>query len=323
MKFLESYASLIEQQLSRLELPNTPTSLYAPQRYILSNGGKRIRPILVLMSCGLCGGQKEDALSAGTAVELLHNFTLMHDDIMDQAESRRGEECVHIRWDTPSAILAGDGMFVQAMLQLQNLPSDVDFRRITRIFLEGINTVCEGQAMDMEFEQRDDVTEKEYLAMIEGKTGALIRASMQIGALCASADDQQVHDLGEMGTALGLAFQIQDDWLDVTGSPETFGKRKAGDIYEGKKTILMLNALDRCTTAERDQLHRYLGDLPMSGGQVENVLAIYQRYNIIEEAQKKSRFYYQKAEETLQKFDESEYKRDLSALIQYLKNREI
>lgn len=322
LEFIKPYAALTEKHLSGLNLPEKPESLYAPQRYILSNGGKRIRPVLTLMSCGLCGEPEETAIPAAIAVELLHNFTLIHDDIMDQAESRRGNPSVHIRWDEPSAILAGDGMFVQAMLSLQSLPDQISHKRISDIFLKGINTVCEGQALDMEFEQRNDVTISEYLRMIEGKTAALISASMQMGGLCAGADDEQLEHLGVIGHSLGLAFQIQDDWLDVTADPETFGKRKGGDIYEGKKTFLMLSALERCNDSQRKRIRTYLSNLPMSDEQVEETIGIFQECGADREAKELSDRYYQKAIESLNRFEDSRYKQDLKQLINYLKNRE-
>lgn len=322
MDFIKPYAALIEQHLSELNLPEKPETLYGPQRYILSNGGKRIRPVLALLSSGLCGAEPNRALPAALAVELLHNFTLMHDDIMDQAESRRGKEAVHIKWDEPSAILAGDGMFVQSMICLQDLPDDVNHKEITGIFLRGINTVCEGQAFDMEFEKRSDVTIEEYLRMIEGKTAALISASMKMGGLSAGASAEQVDHLGVIGHSLGLAFQIQDDWLDVMADPETFGKRRGGDIYEGKKTFLMLSALKRCSGSEREKIETYLNNLPMTDEQVEEVIAIFIKCGVHEEAKNLSEQYYRKAVSSLHKFEDSDYKRDLEKLINYLKNRE-
>ncbi len=322
LEFLKPYLALIESKLQAIPLPETPQSLYEPQRYIIRNGGKRVRPILTLLSCGMCGEEQEKALPAALAVELLHNFTLIHDDIMDQAEQRRGNTAVHIKWDNPSAILAGDGMFVQAMLQLQQLSDDVNHKRVSEVFLNGINTVCEGQALDMEFESRRDVTRDEYLTMIGGKTSALISASMQMGGLCAGAGDQKLVLLEIIGHSLGLAFQIQDDLLDVMADPEKFGKRKAGDIFEGKKTFLMLTALERCTEKERLKFIGYMNNLPLSSNQVEEVIDAYNTYGVIEETKNVVNSYYDKAEKALQEFGESNYKRDLQHLIKYLKQRE-
>ena len=206
MEFLKPYTALIEQSLQSLPLPQTPTGLYEPQRYILGIGGKRVRPTLSLISCGLCGADMRRALPAALAVELIHNFTLLHDDIMDQAESRRGHETVHRRWDVSSAILAGDGMFVQALLRLQDIPSGCDHKLMMQELLKGVNTVCEGQALDMEFENREDVTRHEYLAMIEGKTAALLSTSMILGGYSAGTDDEKIGLLDQIGRSLGLAF---------------------------------------------------------------------------------------------------------------------
>jgi len=323
LEFIKPYAALVEQELRSLPFPDVPETLYAPQRYILENGGKRVRPVLALMSCGICGKKPERALPAALAVELLHNFTLIHDDIMDQADSRRSMPSVHIKWDVPSAILSGDGLFVQSMLQLQRLSDDIDHKKVSGIFLEGINRVCEGQALDMEFENRQNVSADEYLSMIGGKTAALISASLVMGGLCGNADDRQIEHLDTIGTSLGLAFQIQDDWLDVTADPEKFGKRRAGDIYEGKKTFLMLNALENCSDTERSRIQVLLSEPVLTSEMVDEVLSLYKSCGAIDAAYNEFINYYRRAEEALHAFEQSPYKQDLLQLINYLKNREI
>jgi geranylgeranyl diphosphate synthase, type II len=323
LEFLKPYRVLIDRKLQSVPFPEYPVTLYDPQRYIISNGGKRVRPVLTLISCGLCGSEESKALPAALAVELIHNFTLIHDDIMDQADQRRGNPAVHVKWDQATAILAGDGMFVQAILQLQQISDDINHKKISGIFLKAINTVCEGQALDMEFGTRSDVSRNDYLEMIGGKTAALISAAMQMGGICAGANEEELMLLDEIGNSLGMAFQIQDDWLDITSEPEKFGKRKAGDIYEGKKTFLMLAALEKCTEKERAKLTGYLKNLPLNDGQVNEILEIYNRSGVIEEARDQMSTYYNKAENALQQFGESNYKRDLQHLIKYLKQREI
>ncbi len=323
MKFITSYASKIEEGLSRIPYPARPVSLYEPQMYILSNGGKRIRPILTLISCGLCGQDPEKSMPAAVAVELLHNFTLIHDDIMDQAESRRGNPAIHIKWDEATAILAGDSMFTYAMLQLQDLDDEIDHKAVSGVFLESVKTVCEGQAFDMEFENRLDVTVGEYLSMIEGKTGALISAAMRMGGMAAAADSDKLQMLSEIGRSLGLAFQIQDDWLDVVADPEKFGKRKAGDIYEGKKTFLLLTALERCSDSEKEELLGFLKNKPLSDSQVNQVISLFNRHGVLDDIRQEFLSQYKKAENALKRFDDSVYKQDLQQLINYLKNREI
>ena len=272
MNFIKPYVTLIESELEQLNFPERPTSLYEPQRYIISSSGKRIRPVLALMGCGLCGEEIEKAIPAALAVELVHNFTLIHDDIMDQAEVRRGSPSVHIRWDESTAILSGDSLFVQAILQLQKLSPDADYKQANKIFLEGINHVCEGQALDMEFERRMDVSTDEYLEMISGKTAALLSVSLQLGGLAANASHDQLGQLRQLGESLGLAFQVQDDLMDVTADPEKFGKKRGGDISEGKKTFLMVKTLESCDRSEREWLTGSLKERPLQSQDIQNVL---------------------------------------------------
>lgn len=322
MNFLKPYAELIESELQALDLPDTPLSLYQPQRYILQNSGKRVRPILSLLGCGVCGSPVEKAIPAALAVELLHNFTLIHDDIMDQAESRRGLASVHIKWDISTAILSGDSMFVQAYLQLHNLEEDIDFKWIHKVFTDSINRVCEGQALDMEFEGRTDVSVDEYLKMISGKTSALTSAALQLGGIVAGAPQERVERLGRIGHSLGVAFQIQDDLLDVTADAEKFGKRSAGDIYEGKKTFLMVHTLERCTLQEKNWLQDALENRPLSDERVSSVKKLFDKYGVIETANEQMEQYYKEAENAVETFDDSNYKADLKNLIKFLKNRD-
>lgn len=289
---------------------------------MLSGSGKRIRPILSLLGCGLCGEEIEKAIPAALAVELVHNFTLIHDDIMDQAVVRRGQPTVHHRWDASTAILSGDSLFVQAILQLQKLSPDIDYKLANKIFLEGINHVCEGQALDMEFEKRMDVSPGEYLEMISGKTAALLSASLQLGGVAANASGEQRRSLKQLGESLGLAFQVQDDLMDVTADPEKFGKKQGGDISEGKKTFLMVKTLESSKPDERKWLTDLLGDRPLQSKDVQNVLALYKKYNVIESAESLLKTYYEKAMGTLNQFGDSNYKQDLQQLINYLKRRD-
>lgn len=322
MNFIKPYVTLIESELEQLNFPERPTSLYEPQRYIISSSGKRIRPVLALMGCGLCGEEIEKAIPAALAVELVHNFTLIHDDIMDQAEVRRGSPSVHIRWDESTAILSGDSLFVQAILQLQKLSPDADYKQANKIFLEGINHVCEGQALDMEFERRMDVSTDEYLEMISGKTAALLSVSLQLGGLAANASHDQLGQLRQLGESLGLAFQVQDDLMDVTADPEKFGKKRGGDISEGKKTFLMVKTLESCDRSEREWLTGSLKERPLQSQDIQNVLNLYKKYNVIESAETLLHKYYEKAAHALNLFGDSNYKQDLQQLINYLKRRD-
>ena len=322
MEFLKEYVQAVEEEIQSLQLPDRPAYLYDPQRYILANGGKRIRPVLTLLAGGMCGRSVEQTMPAALAVELLHNFTLMHDDIMDQAENRRGKPAVHMKWDSSTAILAGDALFTRAMMQLQNLEDEVDHKKISAIFLDGINAVCEGQALDMDFENRVDVSPEEYLEMIAGKTGALLSASLQMGGIVAGADDEVLENLADLGNTLGYAFQIQDDLLDVVADPDKFGKTVAGDIVECKKTYLMVLSLEACNKDERKWLQECLNNKPIDQPKVEKVIDLYKELGIIEATKKKVDGYYSRAESILERFGESTYKQDLHKLIQTLKTRE-
>lgn len=313
---------MVEADLAAIDFPDSPETLYEPQRYVLEGGGKRFRPVLTLLACGLCGGNIKSGLPAALAVELLHNFTLMHDDIMDQADSRRGKPSVHKKWNISTAILSGDGMFTQALLQLQNLPESVDHKKISQQFLNSVNRVCEGQALDMEFETREEVSSREYLQMIDGKTGALISSSLKMGGMVAGAEIDQLEKLEEIGHLLGLAFQIQDDWLDVVADPEKFGKKQAGDIYEGKKTYLMTLALENCNKDEKKWLLDCLKSKPLKESEVNQVVQLFESKNILAKAEQEKDFYYSEAKKIIQSFDDSIYKQDLIKLIQTFKDRE-
>ncbi len=322
MDFLSPYVQQIEKNLSELSLPKSPATLYDPQRYLLETGGKRIRPVLTLIACGLCKGDTQNAIPAAIAVELLHNFTLMHDDIMDQAESRRGRASVHLKWNTSTAILSGDSMYTQALLQVHKIPEDVDYKKVALVFLEGINRVCEGQALDMEFEERESVSIDEYLEMISGKTSALLSAGMQMGGIIAGSESSGIEKLAKLGDTLGLAFQIQDDWLDIVADPDKFGKKTAGDVFEGKKTYLMISLLNSCNKEEKKWLLNCLKNKPLAKPDVDKVIELYKKYDILESAAALKDSYYSEAENILNTFEESGYKQDLKQLIETLKARE-
>ena len=322
MKFISRYVKSIENALTLLNLPNTPKTLYDPQRYMLGNGGKRIRPVLTLMACGMCSNQRDKAMPAALAVELLHNFTLMHDDIMDQAEYRRGEPAVHKKWSESVAILSGDSMHTRALMLLNEIGEPVVYRKVNTFFLDGINRVCEGQALDLEFESRVDVTISEYMAMISGKTSALLEAALQMGGVIGGCSDKQLNALKKVGENLGRAFQIQDDWLDVIADPDKFGKRVAGDIYECKKTYLMILALERCNKEQQKWLRECLKKKPLQDVDVQSVIELFRDLGVIESARVRMEELYGSAEQSLEIFGESEDKRDLFKLIRILKKRD-
>jgi geranylgeranyl diphosphate synthase type II len=226
-----------------------PAGLYDPVHYILELGGKRLRPLLTLMSAKMYGASVKDALDAGVAVEVFHNFTLLHDDIMDAADLRRGKETVHKKWDVNTGILSGDVMLIMAYRFLEGYNKD-QFHQLTKIFSRTALEVCEGQQYDVDFETRDDVAISEYLLMIKLKTSVLVGCALQMGAIIAGVDEEEQELIYSYGIHLGLAFQLMDDYLDAFGDPETFGKEVGGDIRENKKTYLYLKSIEdeHCAT---------------------------------------------------------------------------
>ncbi|HLR24910.1 MAG TPA: polyprenyl synthetase family protein [Fodinibius sp.] len=320
-------SELIEGGLKELELPEMPALLYDPIRYTLDLPGKRVRPYLTLIGCGLAGGDIKEALPAALAMELLHNFTLLHDDIMDQADTRRGKASVFKRWDSNTAILSGDAMYARAFKQLQHYGrseqySKKQYSRILDIFLGSAEKVCEGQAFDLEFEEQSQVTIADYLHMIEGKTAALISGSLAIGAAVAAANEDSIQQLQSVGRKTGIAFQIQDDLLDVVADPEKFGKERGGDIREGKKTYLSLLALQRCNSHQKELLSKELSSSRRSPDGVAAVIELYKELNVIDAADKIVQQYYEEAMEEVAVFDPSPYKDKIITFLNRLLSRE-
>lgn len=257
MEILNKYLLDLENGLQESVGKRNPDRLYEPVRYILSIGGKRIRPALTLMTCDFLSGDYKKAMPAALAVEMFHNFSLMHDDIMDEAPLRRGEKSVHEKWDVNTAILSGDAMLILAYRLFENYQAE-KFRELAKLFSETALQVCEGQQLDMEFETRDDVQIEEYLKMIEQKTAVLVAAAMEMGAIVALASKAERKKVYEFGRNLGIAFQLQDDYLDVYGNPDTFGKQVGGDIISNKKTYLVLTAQKSGTETQKKELtHLY------------------------------------------------------------------
>lgn len=253
MEFLDKYREQLSRGLEDSVGLRQPHGLYEPVRYILSMGGKRIRPALTLMVCDFLTGDYKDALPAALAVEMFHNFSLMHDDIMDEAPLRRGKKSVHEKWDVNTAILSGDAMLILAYRLFEGYEPK-RFRALVQLFSKTALQVCEGQQLDMDFEIRDDVTVSEYLKMIEQKTAVLLAAAMEMGAIVAQASKVEREVMYQFGKNLGIAFQLQDDYLDVFGDPETFGKQMGGDIISNKKTYLYLMAQEKGNAEQRKEL---------------------------------------------------------------------
>ncbi len=316
---------LIDSAVASLSIPGKPTALYDPVRYTMGLRGKGLRPILVLLTTGMCGGKPEKALSAAVAIELLHNFTLIHDDIMDYADIRRGKPSVHVKWNNATAILSGDVMFALALKQLNDdkqTLSDREKVQLMSLFLDTIQTVCEGQALDMVFEERDDVGTDEYMEMIKAKTAALIRCSMEFGARLAGADEQKIQLCGDIGDHAGIAFQIQDDLLDVTGDSSRFGKKAGGDIVGGKKTFLSILAFERAGDTDRMLLEQISGNKDAGESEILRAIRIYHDLGVIDEAVKAVAHHYNKALQKLAYFEDSWYHKEIKVLLDKLKVRD-
>lgn len=262
----------------------SPRELYEPVDYIMQLGGKRLRPLLLLMSYQLFRDDVTKALPAAMAMEVFHNFTLVHDDIMDEAPLRRGKPTVHIQYDRNRGILAGDVMLIQAFRFLLDAAAAHQIRSVTETFCEVAIGVCEGQQLDMNFETRDEVTLPEYLRMIELKTAILLGGAMKIGALLADAAASDAQHLFAYGNLIGVAFQIQDDLLDAYGDPDKFGKKTGGDILRNKKTYLLLKAFELADAATKIQLNDWLTSTDETA-KVAGVLDIYDRLQVRKKAQ--------------------------------------
>ncbi len=259
MHSIEQLQIIINKAIADTKYTSEPAELYEPISYLMQLGGKRMRPVLVLISTELFGGNVLKALDAAIGIELFHNFTLMHDDIMDKAPLRRGNPTVHVKWNESAAILSGDVMFVEAY-KLMIKVEDSILRKVLDIFSDTASGVCQGQQADMNFEKRADVGLGEYIEMIRLKTAVLLAGSMQIGAIIGGAEQEQADLLYEFGENLGLAFQLQDDILDVYGDPEKFGKQVGGDILADKKTFLLIKARELAIGETASELDKWLNN---------------------------------------------------------------
>lgn len=285
----------INKQLETLNWDRAPRELYLPIGYALESGGKRIRPALVLMACDLFGGTKDDAMGAALAVEVFHNFTLLHDDIMDNAETRRNRLTVHKKWNANTAILSGDAMMIKSYEFLENTPAHL-WTKLFPIFTRTALEVCEGQQYDMNFETCEEVTLDEYFNMIRLKTAVLLGAALQLGAIIGGASDDDAQHLYDFGIAIGIAFQLKDDYLDTFGDEKSFGKRIGGDIVCGKKTFLLINALKQSTNDERLLIQNTLADKLMPEEQkILTITAVYEKLEIPTLCEKAMSEYYNRA----------------------------
>ncbi|MBR1786943.1 MAG: polyprenyl synthetase family protein [Paludibacteraceae bacterium] len=308
------YSALIDEALHSLDWHKEPIGLYAPIEYALQTGGKRLRPQLVLMATNMFGGNIKNALNAALAIEVFHNFTLLHDDVMDNAPIRRGKPTVHKRWNANTAILSGDQMMIEAYTLLQDYPKEV-----WKVFNLMAREICEGQQKDMDFENRASVSTDEYIDMIRQKTSVLLGAALQIGAIIAGATEDNQKKVYNVGVNLGLAFQIQDDLLDCFGDPDTFGKQTGGDILENKKTWLLLTAQKLAADAKKENMP----SPALTGNEkIRQTLAWYRRLGVPEKAQEAIQEYTNRALQQLAEIEvPEEKKKPLLALTAKLTNR--
>ncbi len=289
--FLE-LSKIFEEHFNVRQFPQHTPTLYDPAQYILGIGGKRIRPVCVLLANELFADINEDAYHAATAIELFHNFSLIHDDIMDKAPVRRGMQTVHIKYGEPTALLAGDVMFVKAYENLNKIQPAV-LQKVLHLFNITASQVCEGQQLDMDFEKVDTVSFDTYLTMITLKTSVLVAASLQLGAIIGGASENNQGHLYEFGKNLGIAFQVQDDYLDAFGNPDKFGKQIGGDIIANKKTFLMIHALESAPAEAKKELQALILQNPPY--KVQKVLQIFKDCKVDEWAKQLKTEFYQKA----------------------------
>ena len=289
----------INDCLANLPYDRKPASLYEPVKYVLSMGGKRIRPVLMLMSYNLWHERPEDILMPAIGLETYHNYTLLHDDLMDNADMRRGHETVHRRWDANKAILSGDSMLVLAYQRVAQVPAD-KLRQVLDLFTVTALEIGEGQEYDMDFETRNDVTEDEYIEMIRLKTSVLLACAMKMGAILADAPQEDIERLYRVGEQLGLAFQLQDDLLDVYGDPKVFGKAIGGDITSNKKTYMLINAVNRANNKQQAELKRWISAKTFNREvKVSEVTRLYDEIGIRQLCEQKINHYFDLARRTL------------------------
>jgi geranylgeranyl diphosphate synthase type II len=317
---LKDYTVLFSKHLESNYPNQKPHSLYEPMQYILELGGKRIRPVLTLIAADGFGGTSDKALAAAMAVEVFHNFTLLHDDIMDQAPIRRGKPTVHQHWNTNTAILSGDVMMIKAF-QYLNVYDPEKFTALTQLLSKTAVEVCEGQQYDMDFETKSEVTLTAYREMIRLKTAVLLGAALQMGAIVADAGISDQHKIYEMGVLMGLAFQMQDDYLDTFGNAETFGKQIGGDIVENKKTWLVLKTLELADDRDKQVLTTLFNGYS-EVDKIEKVKDLFKKYSVDILIQKEMEHYTLAAEQLLNELPlQSQSKIILETLMQQLKSR--
>ncbi len=290
---------MVNDALAHLPYDRKPESLYEPVRYVLSLGGKRIRPTLMLLAYNIYREHPEDIMMNALAIETYHNYTLLHDDLMDNADVRRGHPTVHKKWDANTAILSGDSMLVLAYERMAQCDA-AHLAGVMRLFTTTALEIGEGQQYDMEFENRNDVMEDEYVEMIRLKTSVLLACSLKIGAVLADASEEDAECLYKFGEQMGLAFQLQDDYLDVYGNPQVFGKEIGGDIVSNKKTFMLINAFNHANAEQRAELQKWVDAKDFDRKEkVAAVTRIYNEIGIDKMAQEKIAYYFEQSKKYL------------------------
>lgn len=311
MSIIEKYQDDFSQFLKENVTQQNPATLYQPVHYILNLGGKRIRPVLTMLSCDIFGTDYKKARFAALAVEIFHNFSLVHDDIMDKAPLRRGKATVHTKWNLNTGILSGDAMLILAYQYFERYEPLI-FKELAVIFGKTALEVCVGQQFDLDFEERQEVSIEEYLKMIEYKTAVLVGAALQMGAVVAEASAENQQIIYNFGVALGIAFQLQDDYLDTFGDAKTFGKKIGGDILENKKTILYIKALENASATQKETLLRYYSsDNFPEAEKIQAVSDIFQQTKSDVFLREEIKNYTQKAFQFLDALEVSNEKKDI------------
>ena len=294
--------------------------LYEPMRYLVQAGGKRVRPALTILTCRACGGKMEDALDFGCAVEFVHNFTLIHDDVMDNDRTRRGRDSVHIKFGVPSAINSGDGMFAVAFRCIAG--ANVDDKKKAEAFdvlSKAVLDVSLGQAVDMDFEQRKEVSVKQYKSMISNKTGALLEAAVELGMIAAG---KRYKGLEEYGKNIGMAFQVRDDFLDLVAKASILGKPVGSDIREGKKSLVILHGLEKMKKGDKGKFKKFLGNRTLSSGEVKEAVELLERAGSLDYAIGYTEKLVENAKKSLKRLPNSESKEMLIQLADYIARRQ-
>jgi geranylgeranyl diphosphate synthase, type II len=320
---IAEFLKAVEGEIKRQSFGLQPKSLYDPIRYIMALGGKRLRPLLTLMAYSLYKNDPKSIVKYAIAVEAFHNFTLLHDDIMDNAPLRRGKPTVHEKWNVNTAILSGDVMLVKVYNMFLGLEGNT-LKETLRIFNKCAAEVCEGQQWDMEFESKDRVTEVQYIEMIRLKTAVLLGFSLEMGALLADASEEDRNHLREFGTYIGIGFQLKDDLLDVYADKKKFGKQVGGDIIANKKTFLLIKAKEKARGKDKDELEQWLKSEKFNKQKkVKAVTALYDKLGVPQLTEKKIQFYFERGFEKLGEIQHSKAKTQLIEFTQELINRQV